>query len=181
MFVLDSSGSVGDENFIKIKDFINAVIRDFDIDKGRMRVGALRFSDGVVPQFFMDDYTKRADILKAITRVDYIGGTTNTAGALKILREEMFKPGRGARQGTNKVAVVFTDGGSNNFDDTIKMAKEARMDGISILVVSIGNWVNWLEINEIASDPDANNVFKVEDFTRFGEIRTALRQAICSG
>ena len=98
-----------------------------------------------------------------------------------MLREQMFTGRRGARSQTNRVAVVFTDGGSNNFQETLKMAREARQSGITLLVVAVGNWVNWLEVNEVASDPDANHVFKVDNFNRFGEIQTALRKVICNG
>ena len=98
-----------------------------------------------------------------------------------MLREQMFTARRGARQGTKSVAVVFTDGGSNDFRETLKMAREARLSGITILVVAVGGWVNWLEVNEVASDPDVNNAFKVDDFDRFGDIQTQLRKTICNG
>ena len=41
--------------------------------------------------------------------------------------------------------------------------------------------VNQYEINEIATDPDDDNVFMARDFTELNEIRGRMKQAMCNG
>ena len=50
-----------------------------------------------------------------------------------------------------------------------------------ILVVAVGDWLNMVEIREIASDPDVQSVFNVEDFDSLTEISGALKQLLCDG
>ena len=53
--------------------------------------------------------------------------------------------------------------------------------GMQILVVAIGQWINELEINSIASYPAEKTVFSVMDFASIGTIKDSLKQAICNG
>ena len=45
VFVLDSSGSIGQRNFQKIKDFVISVVTDLDVESGLIRVGSVTYDD----------------------------------------------------------------------------------------------------------------------------------------
>lgn len=42
-FILDSSGSVGEENFDRLRNFTIAAVRDLEIDNGFFRVAVVTF------------------------------------------------------------------------------------------------------------------------------------------
>ena len=178
---MDSSGSVKRDNFNKAKEFIKAFISDANIDTGEARVGLLTFSNDADIQFNLDDYADRVSMIDAVDQVPYVKGSTNTADALEVAREDMFTSGNGDRSDMPNVIVLFTDGGSDNMLDTIEQARLTRLDDITILVVSIGTWLNQQELNEIASDPDDKNIFPVPDFDQINDIASDLRKAICNG
>ena len=77
--------------------------------------------------------------------------------------------------------MLFTDGGSNSFDQTIAEARLTREAGIHIIVVAVGGWLNMIEIKEIASDPDAQSVYHVDNFDDLGRIGTSLKRLLCDG
>ena len=43
VFVLDSSSSVGRQNFKRMLDFVEGVLKDADIDDGQIQVGSMTF------------------------------------------------------------------------------------------------------------------------------------------
>ena len=52
------------------------------------------------------------DIRTAISNVNYLRGTTNTGQAISYVKD-MFQ-NQGGRNGAQQIAVILTDGGSNN-------------------------------------------------------------------
>ena len=57
----------------------------------------------------------------------FMGDRTNTADGLRMMKDEMFIPSNGDREGARNVAIIFTDGNSNvNEDNTIPEAIAVR-------------------------------------------------------
>ena len=63
------------------------------------------------------------DILNALT-LYFTRGTTNTAAALQVMHNNMFSLGNDG--GRPDVAVLITDGRSNNPDETWAEARRVR-------------------------------------------------------
>ena len=59
-------------------------------------------------QFHLNAYRTTRQILRAVDRIQYQYGSTNTAGALRVMREEMFIPVNGDRATVPNVAIVIT-------------------------------------------------------------------------
>ena len=97
MFVLDSSGSIGSNNFVKIKTFVKDVINAFDIGFDKTRVGVVQYSTDVSRPFDLNDYGNKADMLAAVDRISYTAGGTNTHLALDMMTNVSFTAPRGAR------------------------------------------------------------------------------------
>ena len=55
-----------------------------------MRVGAVIYSTEVEIQFHLNEYRRKVDVMAAIDKIPYIYGSTNTADALKTMRDDMF-------------------------------------------------------------------------------------------
>ena len=63
----------------------------------------------------------------------YEHGRTNTAEALKMVREEIFSRRRGDRFDVQNVVLMVTDGESNNERATIEESRRLRDEGTTIL------------------------------------------------
>ena len=61
---MDSSGSIGYENFKKIKIFLQSMVNRLDVDKDLTRVGLMTFNDHVNWQFKLDQFDAKMDVLK---------------------------------------------------------------------------------------------------------------------
>lgn len=172
---------MGFDNFNIIKNFVKQLIVDLDIDGDAARVGLLTYSSSVQTRFNLNTYSTRIDILDNIDNITYTDGTTNTALAIQVTSDQMFLQSAGDRATFRNVMVVFTDGGSDNFEQTLDEARKARLKGITVLVIAVTDWINYVEVREVASDPDEKNVFYVSDFSKINSIQTVLRNAICNG
>ena len=72
-------------------------------------------------EFFLNDLDSRLLVQEAIDGVRYYRGSTNTALALQMVREQVFNEQNGDRPRVRNIAVVLTDGGSNNYPDTVSI------------------------------------------------------------
>ena len=179
MFLLDVSGSVREENFKTVKEFLKDMVDRLNVGEDESNVGMISFSDNAHMEFTMAAYDTRDEIKSSIDNIPYRRGTTNTAEALRMLREEAMLPASGNRTPMRDIAVIFTDGGSNNMKNTIEEAKKAREAGITILVVAVSEWVQKNEIKEIASDPDKMNILAIENYSAIKDIGDTLESYLC--
>ncbi len=68
VFILDSSGSIGLENFQHIKQFVINVIRMLDIERDRIHVGMVQFSSEVNAEgsYKLNSFRNREQAVKAV-------------------------------------------------------------------------------------------------------------------
>ncbi len=128
----------------------------------------------------LNQYNNTRQLLNALS-LRYTGGTTNTAEAIRLARTVMFTPEHGDDPDSPNVLIILTDGKSNVRAETMQEALRARKDGIHIVAVGVGPSVEEEELRSIATDPDANNVFFVQDFVALTGIITPALVAICNG
>ena len=82
IFVLDSSGSIGAENWIKVLEFVKAVVRDFTIGENNVRVGAVTFGTRATINFHLNEHFDETSLLNAIDQIAWKEQMTNTSGKL---------------------------------------------------------------------------------------------------
>ena len=61
------------------------------------------------------------DIKGVVAEIEYKRGTTNTGAAIRYVDNVIFNENNGDRRGVVNVAVVVTDGNSNNKSDTVEV------------------------------------------------------------
>lgn len=83
IFALDTSASVSMSDFQTMLNFVEQIIRTFDIGQDNVRVGVVTFSGRSVLQFHLNKYSNMNQLLDAISKVKYLAGSTNTADALR--------------------------------------------------------------------------------------------------
>lgn len=57
--------------------------------------------------------------------------------------------------------ILFTDGVSSNFGRSLRSAMLLKQSGVGIVIVTVGNFLSEIEINEMVSDPKDLNVIPV--------------------
>lgn len=136
VIALDSSGSIGRENYYTMLDFTKELVASLNIGRQHTLVGLETFSNGVEVKFNLNDFQNKLDVVNAIS-FPYNGGTTNTAEALNIMTEAQFSPQGGDRSQIRNVGIIITDGESNDRVSTFAKAVEARNQGIDLIAVGI--------------------------------------------
>ena len=161
-FVIDSSGSVGIDNWELTMELIGeAWIKKVIIPNGSKQCGnhvAGRWFATTTQRFF-DFEPPAKNVYAPKSYPDYVGdrfinqaynsGGTNTAEALRQTRVVDLPM---ARNGL-KYVMVFTDGQSNSFSATSSEAQQLHSVADRTYAFGIGTGIDMNELNAIASDP----------------------------
>lgn len=168
VFVIDSSESVGPDNFNIIKTFMKTVIDKVSANHVTTRIGIINFSHKVELVSSLKQYTTKEYLKSAVDKMPYLGEGTYTASAI----QEAIQLFQAARPAVRKVAVVITDGQADIRDkvqlDTV--VREAHATNIEIFVIGIvqrtdPHYDDFLkEMQLIATDPDEEHVYQIDDF-----------------
>ena len=113
VFVVDSSGSIEKERFGTVRDFVKNVIRELDVDNGKVHVGIIYYSDVAELHYPLAESAVAEDVLHAVDTMSFVGNETNTAGALAMMRSHMFNGRLGDRPEVPNYAILITDGVPN--------------------------------------------------------------------
>ncbi|XP_068179724.1 collagen alpha-1(XIV) chain-like [Antennarius striatus] len=176
VFLVDGSWSIED-NFMKIKHFLYSAVGSLhQIGPDGTQVAVIQFSGDARIEFKLNSYYIKEELLKAIQKITYKGGNTNTGQAIKHVRESIFTPEGGDRRGVPDVVVVLTDGRSQ--DDVNKVFKEMQMDGFIIFAIGFAE-ADYAELVNIASKPSAKHVFFVDDVDDVKKIEEQLITFVC--
>ena len=177
MFLLDSSGSVGETNYKEALRFINAIIEEFSAKDSYNRFALITFSDDVQIVFSLGRYEDLKIIKNAVKYTRYRPGSTNTADALRVV-EEISTPALGDRYDAENIVYLITDGISDVKEhDTIPAAEAVKATGARIITIGV-NLNNVTEIERIASSE--NDVYRVGAFSNIMDIKEDLLARSCS-
>ena len=180
-WMLDQSGSVGEDNHDIAIQFINNVVSFFTIGLSQTRVGFVAYSTDSHIEFDLDEHTDLDSLQQAIDDIDYRGGWTATALALndtrKLLDPSLNNGARADSEGVPKIAVLLTDGKSNQYPIDIA-APALRNAGVQVYTVGIGN-IDIDELTLIASDPDDEHVFILNSFDDAAGFANSLSITTC--
>ncbi|KAL5004050.1 hypothetical protein ScPMuIL_017506 [Solemya velum] len=179
VFVLDSSSSIWRPDYHKQLEFAKNLTSEFDVGSEKTRIGVLTFSDTHQLHFNLDQNLDESRAMAAIMKTPYLTGVTNTADALLYLGEHMFSAKTGSRPNAKHIAVVITDGESQNPKATKIAADEAKKKGIQIFAIGVGDSADQDELEAIASTPSENFVFRVATYTALNSIQKSVSHRTC--
>lgn len=176
MFVLDSSGSILEDDFENIKDYVRNFAGSFEFGSDAAQFGVVSFSYSANVDIPLG--TSSADFFSTLDGLTLQGGITSTADGINLAVDQFAANGR---DNVPMVMLVITDGNSTDKASTMSAAAIARGMGITVFAIGIGS-VDESELKEIASDPDESHAFLIDDFTSdsFKTVLLPLVQEICS-
>uniref|UniRef100_A0A8I5NHG7 Integrin subunit alpha X n=1 Tax=Papio anubis TaxID=9555 RepID=A0A8I5NHG7_PAPAN len=181
VFLIDGSGSISSDNFATMMNFVRAVINQFQ--RPSTQFSLMQFSSKFDIHFTFEKFRRTSNPLDLLASVHQLTGFTHTATAIQKVVRELFQASRGARGDATKILIVITDGrkegDSLDYKDVIPMADAA---GIIRYAIGVGsafqNRNSWKELNDIASKPSQEHIFKVEDFDALKDIQNQLKEKI---
>lgn len=184
VFILDSSNSIWLNDFYKQTAFVRDVVAQFDIGRNptQTRVGVLTFGHAVWKQFDLNEKFNKDDLLKSVESIQHgRGRTTNTGDAINFALDSMFTQQAGSRDGVTRVVIVITDGRSQKTYHTKLAARRLHEAKINTFAIGVGRNIDILELQDIASNPDSDYMFMVDDFNALDTITDRLARKACEG
>jgi len=180
-FVIDASFSITTENFAREMEFIHGVVEILDVSPNKTRVGLMTFSDDADILIRLDHNVSKQQFMTYSNNAKYAGGGTDTANALRKLREEGFYgPNVEDRDTVARIAIILTDGLSITPETTAMEANMLRKVGVQIFSIGIGDGIDKKELIDIASEPVDKFLLHVDDFGALMSIRLKLAARSCT-
>ncbi|XP_066547504.1 collagen alpha-6(VI) chain [Amia ocellicauda] len=179
MFVIDTSGSIPSEGFQSMKDFMYAMVKNSDIGKDRVQIGATQYSDDPRRAFDLNENHDKRSLEQAIKAMHLFGGNTYTAKALNFSKDRLAESfgGRKAR-GVPQILITVTDGESHDRELLNVTSQYIRNSGIITYAIGIKD-AKKEELLAIGGSND--KYFYVDNFDKLKEIEQRISEVICSG
>ena len=188
VFLVDTSSSIrkaGSEAIGSIRQFIHAVVNGFTVGPEHTQFGAISYNRDPHIEFLLND---EMDVDGVLNRVDQIsfeeGRGTETGKAIHFMSDLLSAGALGSREKSKIVAVVITDGRSN--DSPLVRSGQEKLKEIVDVVIAVG--VNMKkenelskEINLIASDPDEHYAIEASSYLALEKIKDVVKDCICMG
>ncbi|XP_045165576.2 uncharacterized protein LOC123529337 [Mercenaria mercenaria] len=178
VIVLDSSESVGEDNWRRMETFVESLIGSSKFPD--VRFGLLTYRHNASIEFNLNKFFDKTSLLDAVDKLPYIRGSTNTGLALQVMRQKMFTTQAGDRPTAPNFALVITDGQSDNPADTKKQADLVKNQGIHVLALGIG-LKDAKELNEVASPPSEENAIALKNFDELKVVKNRIFNDLSKG
>ncbi|XP_062424459.1 collagen alpha-6(VI) chain-like [Rhea pennata] len=178
VFLVDTSTSIGQENFQKVKDFLSTFVSSLDIGLDAIRVGLAQYSDETYRIFLLNQYSSKSDVLKQIEDLPYGRGETYTGTALDFVSTVYFTEFAGSRAKDYVPQVVILISIGESKDEVEGPARKLRERGISVYVVAVGVQ-NKAELQQIASKPFNKFLYSVDSFDDLQDLSIRLLRNFC--
>ncbi|XP_018418248.1 PREDICTED: collagen alpha-6(VI) chain-like [Nanorana parkeri] len=174
LFLTDSSGSINNNDYERMKEFMNSLVKQSDIGPDKVQIGLIQFSSETREEFPLNKYTKKHEIQDAISSMQKLDQGTLTGAALQNALP-YFSSARGGRSKTKQYLIIITDGESS--DPVAKPAAAIRSKGVDIYAIGVLD-ANNTQLLEIAGKQD--RVFLEESFDALAFLNKQIMFEICS-
>lgn len=172
ILVLDSSRSIKEENFAKIKDFAKAIHRRFEVSEDFTQVSVITYHKEVTLLNNITVYKSSDELDIALDDLPYEGAGTLIGKAINYVTDNLI----GLREGAGDIVVVLTDGISH--DDVYFPSKNLHATGAHVIAVGVEHAWRY-QLNLIASHPVTTNVVKVESYRDLTGVAKLIGEKVC--
>ncbi|XP_052071172.1 uncharacterized protein LOC127709610 [Mytilus californianus] len=157
IFVLDESGSVGQEQFTLALEAISETTDKLAVGENLIRVGMSMFGGTGTSRtgFDLDTSYDKTVISQNILKISYNKqGYTDIGDALRYACEDMFVSSKGDRGDDVKNYVVLMTDGQSNRGSTQTGVNTCRNNDVTIIAVGIGDGISRTELLSVVQDPN---------------------------
>lgn len=171
IFLIDSSESISEEDYKKMKDFMKAVINKSNVQN--VHVGVMQFSSRYKLEFGLNEYSSEDNMSQAIDRMKQMNEGTLTGKAITEV-SKYFDASRGGRPNQKQRLVVITDGAAQ--DEVKGPAEDLRAKGVVIYVIAVGQ-TKTTQLEDISGSQD--RVFYRSNFDLVKDLDRQLTLKLC--
>ncbi|XP_028424315.1 scavenger receptor cysteine-rich type 1 protein M130-like [Perca flavescens] len=177
VLLVDDSSSISPSTFKTIKNFLADIVSNFDIGPDRVQIGLVQYNHYPRTGWHLNTYKTKGSLLKAITNLEQQAGDTKIGRALNYTLKENFKPNVGMRADSKNIAVLITDGESN--DDTLLPSMKLKRAGIEIYAIGVDH-VNIGQLGSIVSYTAETHMYYVRESSNLWDIFKNFIINICN-
>ncbi|XP_040213463.1 collagen alpha-3(VI) chain isoform X10 [Rana temporaria] len=167
VFLIDGSNE-GRSSFPSLRSFIQRVVEGLDVDRDKIRIGVVQYSDTTRPNFLLNTHPDRQGVVSAVQRLTPIGGSQlNTGAALDYVTTNVFTSSAGSRasEGVPQFLILLTTGRSR--DDVRRPASGLKSSGVIPFAIGVRN-ADTTELQTISFIPDF--AVSVSDISQLGNV-----------
>ena len=134
-FLIDSSTKSNPNAWTQMLNFVSEVVRQYNINSNCVRVAVIRYGNNADAPIQLTSYNDVNRLVAALGQIQPLGGSSNLAAALNLLRSQVFASNV-VRTNTARIAIIVTDQLQSNSQIT-SAAANLRSQGITIVAVGI--------------------------------------------
>ena len=186
MFVLDISNSLWNKHLKEVFGFVTEFVKNLTIGLRNDRVGAVVFGDYAHVIFNMSEHDNKQNLLRAIeglenytqhVRNDEMQSTNTSHGLTETLA--IFKSDSRQSNTVFRVAMLLSDGVSDDPDSTVREAANLRNFSVLVYAIGVGSGINDEEMKAIATDCHRYTYLDHFDPEQFEAVRDSYFNDIC--
>ena len=161
----------GENNFQKIVNAVENLTKYFNDSQSNIGI-VLYATEAELKANFSLSSSQTDDVLENLI---YPSGWTRIGKGLNFTREELFNNSRAT---VHRVLVVITDGTS--IESVLVPSDLLREKNVTVLSVTLGDWYDVKQINDIASDPDSKTSL-LTTYDDLDGLTWRLHEMVCEG
>ena len=183
-FILDSSGSITEDEFLEAKNFVKRVAKTFEISPGKTHTALMIYSDKARIMSKFGEIASTDDFNKKLDELPHLRGKTRIDLALQKAGNELFTWAGGMRIRSDviKVVIVITDGRQSPAPDGIRLDEAAAgliVQGVKVLSIGIGDNIDQEELRMMVQDPN-KHTFWSKSYTALRVQLATIARESCS-
>uniref|UniRef100_A0A8C7ZR25 VWFA domain-containing protein n=1 Tax=Oryzias sinensis TaxID=183150 RepID=A0A8C7ZR25_9TELE len=170
-FLIDGTDSVR-ADFSYIRDFIISVIEPLDIGIDKVRISVVQHSERPAPNFYLNTYKTKEEVLRAINEMTPAGGRSlNTGSALKFMKDTILSEPYGSRSSLNVPQFLIVLAADRSVDNVKQPASDLKKEGVVPFGVGVKN-ADPEQIKTISQNPSL--AFTVKEFSELSNIPNSI-------
>jgi len=163
-FIIDSSGSIGKRNYVKIKTFVKYLARSFGISPTGSRAGVVLYSTKASVKAHFGQNRTIEEFNKLVDGLPHEKGFTYIDKALELAASQLFPH---ARKDVPRIAMLLTDGKQTDPAGTVNLRVSSaplRRQGVRLIAFGVGKSIDVRELRlAVERDEDVVRVMKFDD------------------
>ncbi|XP_042308649.1 collagen alpha-3(VI) chain isoform X2 [Sceloporus undulatus] len=175
VFLIDGSDGTR-SSFPQLRDFVQRVVEGLAVGPDKVRIAVVQYSNTVKTEFLLNEYSDKADVIRAIQIVSAMGGSpVNTGAALNYLVNNIFTRQAGSRvlEGVPQFVILLT--AEKSRDDVRRPALDLKTRGAVPLGIGFGN-ADIAELQAISFVPEFAVV--VSGVSELGNIQQLISERV---